>query len=89
MESSDDLLLSVATEVGLDALSGNPEAAVIIAFSCAMRARLLKDKIPEEAQRLQAAAGKTAVFGMYCCGEFARVSGTLGTHNATLTAIAL
>ena len=89
MESSEDSLLSVAKDVGRDALLGNPEAAVIIAFSCAMRARLLKGRIPEEAQRLQAAGGEAAVFGMYCCGEFARVSGTLGTHNASLVAIAL
>ncbi|TKB23886.1 hypothetical protein FCL47_20615 [Desulfopila sp. IMCC35006] len=89
MKSSEDLLLAVAEDVGHDALSGNPEAAVVIAFSCAMRARLLKDRIPEEAARLQAAAGEAEVFGLYCCGEFARVSGTLGTHNATLAAIAL
>ena len=89
MESSDDLLLSVADDVGRDVLLGNPEAAVVIAFSCAMRARLLKGRTSEEAARLQAAGGKAAVFGMYCCGEFARVSGTLGTHNASLVAIAL
>ncbi len=89
MESSDDSLLSVAEDVGQDALSDNPEAAVIVAFSCAMRARLLKGRTAEEAARLQAAAGDAAVFGIYCCGEFARTSGTLGTHNATLTAIAL
>ena len=89
MESSEESLLAVADEVGRDALLRNPEAAVIIAFSCAMRARLLKDKTPQEAAQLQTAAGEAAVFGMYCCGEFARVAGTLGTHNATLTAIAL
>lgn len=89
MASSEDLLLSVADDVGHDALLGNPEAAVVIAFSCAMRARILKSRTPEEAARLQAAGGKAAVFGMYCCGEFARVSGTLGTHNASLVAIAL
>lgn len=89
MGSSENLLLSVADNVGRDALLGNPEAAVVIAFSCAMRARLLKSRTPEEATRLQAAGGEAAVFGMYCCGEFARVSGTLGTHNASLVAIAL
>jgi hypothetical protein len=89
MESSDDSLLLVADAVSRDALSANPEAAVLIAFSCAMRARLLKDRTSEEAERLQATAGSAAVFGMYCCGEFARTSGVLGTHNATLTAIAL
>jgi hypothetical protein len=89
MESSNELLIAVAEDVGRAALVSNTEAAVILAFSCAMRARLLKERTSEEATRLQAAAGDAAVFGIYCCGEFARTSGTLGTHNATLTAIAL
>ncbi len=89
MESSEEALLAVAEKVGRDAIASNPEAAVIIAFSCAMRIRLFKEKTPEEAARLQANAGDATVFGVYCCGEFARTSGTLGTHNATLTAIAL
>jgi hypothetical protein len=89
MESSCESLLAVTEEVADDALAGNPDAAVIIAFSCAMRMRLLQGRISEEAARIQAAAGDATLFGLYCCGEFARTSGVLGTHNATLTAIAL
>ena len=36
-----------------------------------------------------ASAGGVPTFGFYCCGEFARTAGVLGTHNATLTGLAL
>ncbi|MBN2403225.1 MAG: FIST C-terminal domain-containing protein [Spirochaetes bacterium] len=89
MEGSADSILSVVEEVGHEAIAGNPDTGVILAFSCAMRPKIMKDRTPEEAERLQAAAGNAAVCGMYCCGEFARTVGTLGTHNATLTVLAL
>ena len=66
-----------------------PPAGAVIAFSCAMRARIMKERTPEEAARLQNAVGEVPVLGIYCCGEFARTAGTLGTHNATLTVLAL
>jgi len=89
MEGSADSILSVVEEVGRDAQAGNPQAGAILAFSCAMRARIMKERTPEEAARLQAAVGDAPVIGMYCCGEFARTAGNLGTHNATLTVLAL
>lgn len=89
MQTTEESLLAVADDVGRDALAGNPDASVVLAFSCAMRAKLLQDKIPQEPLRLHASVGNAAVFGIYCCGEFFRTSGVLGTHNATLTAIAL
>jgi hypothetical protein len=61
----------------------------LLAFSCAARAMIFRDRAPEEAARLQAAAGDIPTFGFYCCAEFARTAGVLGTHNATLTALAL
>jgi len=79
----------VVDEVGREALARNPEAGAVLAFSCAMRARIMKERTPEEAQQLQNAVGEAPVLGIYCCGEFARTSGTLGTHNATLTVLAL
>ena len=36
---------------------------------------------------LQETAKDVPTFGFYCCAEFARTSGVLGTHNATLTAL--
>ena len=89
MEGSADSLLAVVDEVGREALARNPEAGAVLAFSCAMRARIMKERTPEEAQQLQNAVGEAPVLGIYCCGEFARTSGTLGTHNATLTVLAL
>jgi hypothetical protein len=89
MEGSCDSLLSVVGEVAREALDANPDAGVMLAFSCAMRAKIMKGRTPEEARALQSAAGAVVVAGIYCCGEFARGAGTLGIHNATLTALAL
>ena len=89
MSSSTDALLDVANEVVGVALEGHPDAGVLLIFSCAARAVILGARLSEEAQRLQSAAGETPTFGFYCCGEFARTAGVLGTHNATITALAL
>lgn len=88
MASSRDKLLDVVDEVGALA-SGPGDKGALIAFSCAARIMLLGDRIGEESRRLQSAAGDVPLFGLYCCGEFARTVGSLGTHNCTLTALAL
>lgn len=88
MASSHDKLLAITDEVGgIAAHSG--ERGALLSFSCAARAMLLGGRIAEEPQRLQRAAGDVPSFGIYCCGEFARTVGVLGTHNCTLTALAL
>jgi hypothetical protein len=89
MSGSPETLMNVAWDVARTALSQNPEAGVLLTFSCAARANIFGKDTPEESRRLQSVAGDTPTFGFYCCGEFARTSGVLGTHNATLTAIAL
>ncbi len=89
MSGSPDTLLGIVDEVVAAAVADQPAAAVLLTFSCAARAMILGDRAPEEASRLQAAAGALPTFGFYCCAEFARTSGVLATHNATLTAIAL
>lgn len=89
MSGSADSLLDVVDDVAREALAACPEPGVLLAFSCAARATIFGDRAAEESRRLQAAAGETPVFGVYCCGEFARTQGVLGTHNATLTALAL
>lgn len=89
MSSSTDALLNVADEVASTALAALPEAGVLLAFSCAARALIFGERVLEEPRRLQARAGDIPTFGFYCCGEFARTAGVLGTHNATLTALAL
>jgi hypothetical protein len=89
MNGSVDSLLEVVGEVGGACLGSRRNAGVLLAFSCAARAAILGARAPEEARRLQDSAGEVPTFGFYCCGEFARTAGILGTHNATLTAIAL
>lgn len=89
MSGSADSLLGVVEEVVGAALDQQPEAGLLLTFSCAARANIFGKNTPEEPRRLQAAAGDIPIFGFYCCAEFARTSGVLGTHNATLTALAL
>jgi hypothetical protein len=88
MASTTDKLLEVTDEVG--AIVGRrADLGALLTFSCAARGMLLGNRIGEEPQRLQKAAGDVPSFGIYCCGEFARTVGVLGTHNCTLTALAL
>jgi len=89
MSSSTENLLSVANEVACEALAGRQDAGVLLVFSCAARAVIFGSRTGLEAQRLQESAGEIPTFGIYVCGEFARTAGVLGTHNATLTALAL
>lgn len=89
MRGSPASLLEVADEVVGASLAAAPEARVLLTFSCAARAMVLGPAAADEARRLQAAAREVPTFGFYCCGEFARTSGVLATHNATLTAVAL
>ena len=89
MAGTVETLLDAANEAAQTALSAHPEAGVLLTFSCAARATIYGKNTPEEIRRLQEVSGSIPVFGFYCCGEFSRTSGVLGTHNATLTAIAL
>lgn len=89
MSSTTEALLDVAKEVADEALANHQDAGALLVFSCAARAVIFGPRTLEECQRLQAAAGETPTFGLYCCGEFARTAGVLGTHNATMTALAL
>jgi hypothetical protein len=89
MSGNKDTLLEIIEEVTDSSLGATPDAGVLLAFSCAARAMILRERKSEEASRLQLAAGDIPTFGVYCCGEFARTAGVLATHNATLTAIAL
>ena len=89
MTGNADSLLAITGEIAAAALPQPSEAGALLAFSCAARAVIFGDRAPEESQRLQSAAGDVPAFGIYCCGEFARTAGVLGTHNASLTALAL
>jgi hypothetical protein len=89
MAGNTDSLLGVVEDVVTTSLDFLQEPGLLLAFSCAAREMIFRDRQSEEASRIQKAAGDIPTFGVYCCGEFARTSGVLGTHNATLTAIAL
>ena len=89
MSGTTETLLGIIEDTMDSALRDSPNAGVLLTFSCAARAMLFGRCAPEEAQRLQAAAGNIPIFGFCCCGEFARTAGVLATHNATLTALAL
>ena len=89
MAGTIDTLLNVVEEVVATSLEKLPEAGVLLAFSCAAREMIFRERAPEEPLRLQEAAGDIPTFGVYCCGEFARTAGVLATHNATLTTLAL
>jgi hypothetical protein len=89
MSGSAETLLNIVEEVAGTAVSLHPEPGVLLTFSCAARANIFGKNTPEEPRRLQAATGEIPIFGFYCCAEFARTAGVLGTHNATLTALAL
>ncbi len=88
MASTTDKLLDVTDEVG-GIVGRRADLGALLTFSCAARGMLLGARIGEESVRLQQAAGDVPSFGIYCCGEFARTVGVLGTHNCTLTALAL
>nr|WP_321457940.1 FIST N-terminal domain-containing protein [uncultured Cohaesibacter sp.] len=88
MSSTNEKLLAVTEEIG-SIVRARPHTAALLVFSCAARAMLLGPQTKDEAARLQKAVGDVSVNGFHCCGEFARTSGVLGTHNLTMTALAL
>lgn len=89
MTGSTDALLGIVRGIARSALDSRPDAKVLLTFSCAARAAIFGPRAQEEPRMLQETAGGVPAFGFYCCGEFARSAGVLGTHNATLTAMAL
>jgi hypothetical protein len=89
MEGSADSLLAISGPVVAESLNATPQAQVVLTFSCAARAKIFGARVADEARLMQAAAGDRRAFGFYCCAEFARTAGVLGTHNATLTTLAL
>ncbi len=89
MSGDIDSLLNITEDVTNMALEQRRNAGVMLVFSCAARANIFGKQTPEEPRRSQAVAGDIPIFGFYCCAEFARTAGVLGTHNATLTVLTL
>lgn len=88
VSSTSDDLLGVIEGV-VERVTAGRQPSALLAFSCVARLDVLRDRGPEEAKRLQVAAGSTTTFGFYTYGEIARTSSVAGYHNATLAAIAL
>lgn len=89
MSGSIESLVGVSESVVAELLRLHQDPSVVLTFSCAARATIFGSRVNEEPRRMQRVAGSVPTFGFYCCAEFARTAGVLGTHNATLTALAL
>jgi hypothetical protein len=89
MSGTATTLLDIVDNVARSAIDARPDAKLLLTFSCAARATIFGKHAEEEPRILQKIAGTVPTFGFYCCGEFSRSAGVLGTHNATLTAMAL
>ena len=63
-------------------------ARLALVFSCCTRAPLLGDRLPDEVELVSSALGGAAAGGFYTCGEFARVTGSTGIHNASVAILA-
>jgi len=81
-------LLSVVDGVVTSSL-GYGDESVLLAFDCIARWDLMGPDQAEEVRAITKAASGIRCFGSYTYGEFARVRGIGGVHNATLTTIAL
>lgn len=87
--ASADQLLGVVPQVAADALSGRPDAGLVLSFSCVARLDVLGAEGAAECRLLQDAAQTVPTVGYYTYGEFARTHSVAGYHNATLVALAL
>ena len=90
MRGEVDSLLEGATEAAAAAgsqLEGDPQLALV--FSCGSRVPLLGERIAEEARAISQRLAGAPVCGFFTYGEFARVDGSSGVHNASVAVLAL
>jgi hypothetical protein len=88
MTADVDGLLSVIDPVVEASLKYGDES-VLLAFDCIARMDIMGPDYPDEVAGITKAARGIRCFGTYTYGEFARVRGIGGVHNATLTTLAL
>ncbi|GAA1636099.1 FIST signal transduction protein [Actinoplanes couchii] len=89
MESSFEELIDAAaraTTAALGQLDGPSRGALV--FSCAARTALFGERSGAEAQAIRAALSGAPQAGLFTYGEFARVAGSSGFHNATVAVLA-
>ena len=90
MAADTESLLEGARRAGDAALSQLDDAPrLAIVFSCCTRVPLLGDRVAEEVGRISSALGGVPAGGFYTCGEFARVTGSTGIHNASVAILVL
>jgi len=90
MATDADALLDGARQAAADALAeldGPPQVAVV--FSCCTRAPLLGDRIGEEVAAIAQTLGDVPAAGFYTCGEFGRVTGSMGIHNSSVALLCM
>jgi hypothetical protein len=71
----------------VEQLNAPPRLALV--FSCGSRVPLLGERAGEEATLISAALGGAAVCGFFTFGEFARVHGSSGVHNSSVSILVL
>ncbi|BEL05134.1 FIST N-terminal domain-containing protein [Actinoplanes sichuanensis] len=76
-----------AAAAAVQRLGGTARGALV--FSCAGRVTPLGDQVPEEAAAIRDQLGAAPFAGFFTYGEFARVTGSTGFHNATVVVLAL
>ncbi|AEV85048.1 hypothetical protein ACWT_4024 [Actinoplanes sp. SE50] len=89
MESSFEELIDAARQATAEAvgqLAGSPRGALV--FSCTARTALFSERVGAEAGAVRAALAGAQAGGLFTYGEFARVSGSSGFHNATVSVLA-
>lgn len=89
MSGTPEGLLDAAVAVVQETLGRVREPCLMLAFSCVARYDALGTAVADEAKTVQHAAGDVPTVGFYTYGEFARTSGVMGYHNATLTLLVL
>jgi hypothetical protein len=88
MKADPDMLLAVIEDV-IDRTLAFGDETVLLVFDCVARMDIMGAAFRDEISAINRAARGTQVFGLYTYGEFARVKGLSGVHNATLTTMAL
>lgn len=76
-----------AASTAVQRLQGESRGALV--FSCAGRVEPLGDTVRAEADAIGAELGGAPFAGFFTYGEFARVTGSTGFHNATVVVLAL
>jgi hypothetical protein len=90
MTSDPASLLAGAESAAVAALAQlDGPASLAVVFSCCTRVPMLGDRLQEEIEVISRALGGVPAAGFYTCGEFARVTGSSGIHNASVALLCL